>query len=81
MLEGIFMSDWNIAAKPQKERDKVSVGLALSGVAYKERPNMPVIAKQVAREQLGHLREYLMDRVRYYRKQSITFQKHPNHAT
>ena len=43
MLEGIFMSDWNIAAKPQKERDKVSVGLALSGVAYKERPNMPVI--------------------------------------
>ena len=39
------------------------------------------IAKQVAREQLGHLREYLMDRVRYYRKQSITFQKHPNHAT
>ena len=81
MLEGIFMSDWNIAAKPQKERDKGSDGLALSGVAYKERPNMPVIAKQVAREQLGHLREYLMDRVRYYRKQSITFQKHPNHAT
>lgn len=38
------MSDWNIAAKPQEDRDKVNVDQAASGVAYKERLNMPVIA-------------------------------------
>ena len=52
------MSQWNIAAKS-------------SGVAYKERLNQPVIAEQVAREQPEHLREYFMERVRYYREQSV----------
>ena len=33
---------------------------------------MPVIAEQVAREQPEHLREYFMERVRYYREQSMT---------
>lgn len=65
------MSDWNIAAKPQDERDKVNVDLAASGIAYKERLNMPVIAEQVAREQPEHLREYFMERVRYYRERSV----------
>ena len=37
------MSDRNIAAKSQEERDKVNVDLAASGVAYKERLNIPVI--------------------------------------
>lgn len=69
------MSDWNIAAKPQEERDKVNVDLAASGVAYKERLNMAVIAEQVARDQPEHLREYFMERVRYYREQSITLPK------
>ncbi|ESM50703.1 DNA polymerase III subunit theta [Enterobacter hormaechei] len=69
------MSDWNIAAKPQEERDKVNVDLAASGVAYKERLNMPVIAEQVAREQPEHLREYFMDRVRHYREQSFALPK------
>lgn len=61
------MSQWNIAAKSQEERDKVNVDLAASGVAYKERLNQPVIAEQVAREQPKHLRDYFMERVRYYR--------------
>lgn len=65
------MSDWNLAAKPQEERDKVNVDLAASGVAYKERMNMPVIAEQVAREQPEHLREYFMERVRFYREKSL----------
>lgn len=39
------MSGSNIAAKPQEERDKVNLDLAASGVAYKERLNMPVIAE------------------------------------
>lgn len=64
-------SSWNIAAKSKDEQDKVNVDLASSGVAYKERLNMPVVAEVVAREQPEHLREYFMERVRYYREQSI----------
>ncbi|MCT8156123.1 DNA polymerase III subunit theta, partial [Klebsiella aerogenes] len=33
------MNHENIAAKSQEERDKISVDLAASGVAYKERLN------------------------------------------
>lgn len=65
------MSDWNIATKSQEERDKINVNLAASGVAYKERLNMPVIAEQVAREQPEHLRDYFMDRLKFYREKSI----------
>ncbi|MBZ7756572.1 DNA polymerase III subunit theta [Raoultella ornithinolytica] len=65
------MSKWNIAAKPKEEQDKVNVDLAASGVAYKERMNMPVVAEMIAREQPEHLREYFMERVRYYREKSI----------
>lgn len=39
------MSQWNIAAKSKDEQDKVNVDLAASGVAYKERLNMPVVAE------------------------------------
>lgn len=52
-----------------------NVDLAASGVAYKERMNMPVVAEMVAREQPEHLREYFMERVRYYREQSIQLPK------
>lgn len=65
------MSDWNLAAKPQEEMDKVNVDLAASGVAYKERMNMPVIAEAVMREQPQELQEYFMERVRFYREQSL----------
>lgn len=60
-----LMSQWNIAAKSKEEQDKVNVDLAASGVAYKERLNMPVVAEVVAREQPEHLREYYLERVRY----------------
>ncbi|HDY3606858.1 MULTISPECIES: DNA polymerase III subunit theta [Klebsiella] len=69
------MSDFNIAAKSQEDRDQVNVDLAASGVAYKERLNMPVVAEVVAREQPEHLRDYFMERVRYYREQSIKLPK------
>jgi len=69
------MSDWNIAAKPQEDRDKVNVDLAASGVAYKERLNMPVIAEAVMREQPEHLRDYFVERLRYYREVSISLPK------
>ena len=69
------MSDFNIAAKSKEEQDKVNVDLAASGVAYKERLNMPIIAEQVAREQPEHLREYFMERVRHYRELRIRLPK------
>lgn len=69
------MSDRNIAAKSQEERDKVNVDLAASGVAYKERLNIPVIAEQVAREQPENLRAYFMERLRHYRQLSSSCQK------
>lgn len=69
------MSKWNIAAGTQEERDRVNVDLAASGVAYKERLNQPVIAEQVAREQPEQLREYFMERLRYYREQSLSLPK------
>ncbi|HHS9665282.1 TPA: DNA polymerase III subunit theta [Klebsiella quasipneumoniae subsp. quasipneumoniae] len=64
-------SQWNIAAKSKNKQDKVNVDLAASGVAYKERLNMPVVAEVVAREQPEHLRDYFMERVRFYREQSL----------
>lgn len=39
---------WNITAKSKDDQDKVNVDLAASGVAYKERLNMPVVAEEVA---------------------------------
>lgn len=68
------MSQWNITAKLKDEQDKVNVVLAASGVAYKERLNMPVIAEQVAREQPEHLRDFFMERVRHNRERSV---QHP----
>ncbi|MBN4832257.1 DNA polymerase III subunit theta [Enterobacter hormaechei] len=69
------MSDWNIAAKPQEERDKVNVDLAASGVAYKERLNMPGITEVVMREQPEHLRDYFLERLMFYREKSISLPK------
>ncbi len=37
----------NLANLTQEEKDKVNVDLAASGVAYKERLNMPVVAVEV----------------------------------
>ncbi|WP_336707604.1 MULTISPECIES: DNA polymerase III subunit theta [unclassified Cedecea] len=69
------MSEWNLAAKPQEDRDKINVDMAASGVAYKERMNMPVIAEQVAREQPEHLRPYFSERLAHYRQISVTLPK------
>lgn len=41
----------NLANLPQEEKDKINVDLAASGVAYKERLNMPVVASEVERQQ------------------------------
>ncbi|AYY01607.1 TPA: DNA polymerase III subunit theta [Klebsiella aerogenes] len=60
------MSDWNIAAKPQEERDKVNVDLTASGLADKVRLNIPVIAEAVMREQPEHLRNNFLEWFRHF---------------
>lgn len=54
---------YNIADKSPEEREKVNVDLAASGVAYKERMNMPIVPAQVEEEQPSHLREYFRERL------------------
>lgn len=69
------MKTGNIAQLPQEERDKVNVDLAASGVAYKERLNMPVIAEAVMREQPAEYQQYFMERLRHYRELSLQLPK------
>lgn len=57
------MPSSNIAVKPQEDRDKVNFDLVASGVAYKERLNMPVNAEVVMRELPEHLRNYFFGEV------------------
>ncbi|WP_435929211.1 DNA polymerase III subunit theta [Dryocola sp. BD613] len=64
------MSDFNIAAKSEDDRDKFNVDLAAAGVAYKERMNMPVVAEVVARGQPEHLKQYFIEQLAHYREVS-----------
>jgi len=57
----------NLAARERAERDKVNVDLAASGVAYRERLNLPVIPAQVEPQQPDDLRDYFRERPAYYR--------------
>jgi len=63
----------NIAAKSKEERDKVNVDLAASGVAYKERMNMPVIPMEVEMQQSEEFREYFRERLQHYRNAALQF--------
>ncbi|WP_337237626.1 DNA polymerase III subunit theta [Proteus faecis] len=60
----------NLAELTQEEKDKINVDLSASGVAYKERLNMPVVASEVERQQPAHLREYFNERLVFYRERS-----------
>ncbi|HIC7642719.1 TPA: DNA polymerase III subunit theta [Serratia liquefaciens] len=64
---------YNLGDKSPEEREKVNVDLAASGVAYKERMNMPVIPFQVESEQPESLREYFRERLQHYRNISKQF--------
>ncbi|QGR65262.1 DNA polymerase III subunit theta [Yersinia intermedia] len=59
---------YNLADIPQDDKDKMAVDLAASGVAFKERYNMPVIPAQIEDQQPEHLREYFRERVKHYRE-------------
>lgn len=64
------MSGLNLAATSKEDEDKVAIDLVASGVAYKERLAMPVVAELVARAQPEHLREYFWARLDHYRQLS-----------
>lgn len=58
----------NLAARERAERDKVNVDLAASGVAYRERLNIP---SRVEHQQPEDLRDYFRERLAYYRNLSL----------
>ena len=63
----------NLAARSREERDRVNVDLAASGVAYKERMNLPVIPAEVERQQSEEMREYFRERLQFYRQEALKF--------
>jgi len=65
----------NLAARNREERDRVNVDLAASGVAHKERMNMPVIAYEVEMQQQEALRAYFQERLNFYREESMKYPK------
>lgn len=69
------MSNVNLSRLSKEDQDKVAVDLAASGVAYKERLNLPVVPEIVAREQPENLREYFLERLRHYRQLSLQLPK------
>ncbi|KGD75240.1 DNA polymerase III subunit theta [Tatumella morbirosei] len=66
---------FNISSRPEEEREKINVDLAASGVAYKERMNMPVVAVQVEEQQPEALREYFRERLAMYRQEAMKLPK------
>ena len=67
----------NLAILPKDEMDKINVDLLASGVAFKERYNIPIIPEAVEREQPEHLRDYFRERLVYYRQLSMIFARMP----
>ncbi len=63
----------NLAARSREERDRINVDLAASGVAFKERMNMPVIPHEVEMQQPAELREYFKERLQHYRNIALQF--------
>lgn len=68
---------YNLAEVSKDEMDKINVDLAASGVAFKERYDMPVIAEIVEREQPEHLRDYFRQRITHYRTESKKLSRLP----
>lgn len=64
---------YNLAVRSREERDRVNVDLAASGVAWKERMNLPVIPAEVERQQPEEMREYFRERLAFYRNEALKF--------
>ena len=68
---------YNLAELSEEETAKMNVDLAASGVAFKERYNMPVIAEAVEREQPEHLRSWFRERLIAHRLASVNLSRLP----
>ncbi|EPC7690591.1 DNA polymerase III subunit theta [Providencia stuartii] len=58
----------NLANLTQKEKDKVNVDLAASGVAYKERLVLPHVMLRNRKPTYLHLLWYFIGRMEHYRE-------------
>lgn len=63
----------NLSARSREERDRINVDLAASGVAFKERMNMPVIPNEIEMQHPAELREYFKERLQHYRNVALQF--------
>ncbi|MBI6529800.1 DNA polymerase III subunit theta [Proteus vulgaris] len=68
---------YNLSELTQEEKDKINVSLAASGVAFKERYNMPVVADAVLREQPQELHAFFQERLMFYRARSQHYSRLP----
>lgn len=68
---------FNLALLSAEEKDKINTDLAASGVAFKERYNMPVVAEIVEREQPEALRDWFRQRLGSFRQASLTLSRLP----
>lgn len=66
-------SRYNLAARSPEERARINADLAASGVAWKERMNMPVLPHEAEAQQPAELREYFRQRLQHYREVSKRF--------
>jgi DNA polymerase-3 subunit theta len=71
------MMGYNLAELTPDEMNRINVDLAASGVAFKERYNMPVVPELVEREQPEALRDYFRERVAFYRSASHNYSRLP----
>lgn len=63
----------NLAARSREERDRINVDLAASGVAHKERMNMPVITMEVEMQRPQALKKYFRERLQHYRSVALLY--------
>lgn len=63
----------NLAIRSREERDRINVDLAASGVAYKERMNMPVVPHEAEMQQPAVFRDYFKERLQHYRNVALEF--------
>lgn len=67
------MSQFNLSKKSLEERQKIDVDLAASGVACRERLNLPVIVSDIEKVQPAELQDYFRERLAFYRLKSKEF--------
>ncbi|WP_187488931.1 DNA polymerase III subunit theta [Duffyella gerundensis] len=66
-------SENNIAKRTAEERECINIDLAASGIVYKERMNMPVLAAEVEHQQPEQWREYFRECLTFYRNATLQF--------